>query len=76
MDHLSLLSSQPPHATIDKTSICEAALGEVFYLVSPGKHLSDSSAESVCSLCLLGKRNIDISPSLLWSGHSSLDGCK
>jgi len=31
MDHLSLLSSQPPHATIDKTSICEAALGEIFF---------------------------------------------
>ncbi|EOA97869.1 hypothetical protein Anapl_11682 [Anas platyrhynchos] len=50
MDHLSLLSSQPPHATIDKTSICEAALGEIFLVVSPRKHPSDSSAESICSL--------------------------
>lgn len=76
MDHLSLLSSQPPHATIDKTSICEAALGVIFLVVSPGKHPSDSSAESICSLCLLGKRDIDISPSLLCSGHSSLEGCE
>lgn len=76
MDHLSLLSSQPPHATIDKTSICEAALGEIFLVVSPGKHPSDSSEESICSLCLLGKRGIDLSPSLPRSGHSSLEGRK
>lgn len=76
MDHLSLLSSQPPHATIDKTSICEAALGEIFLVVSPGKHLSNSSEESICSLCLMGKRVIDLSPSLPRSGHSSLEGRK
>lgn len=76
MDHLSLLSSQPPHATIDKTSICEAALGEILWVVSPGKHQSDSSAESICSLCLLRKRGIDLSPSQLWSGHSSLEARK
>lgn len=33
-------------------------------------------AESICSLCLLGKRGIDLSPSLISSGHSSLEGCK
>lgn len=76
MDHLSLLSSQPPHATIDKTSICEAALGEIFLAVYPEKHPSDSSAESICSLCLLGKSGIDLSPCLIWSGHSSLEGRK
>lgn len=76
MDHLSFLSSQPPHATIDKTSICEAALGEIFLVVSLGKHASDSSAGSICSLCLLGRRGIDLSPCLIWSGHSSLEGLK